>query len=61
MILAYQRNTLKAKVNTWLGTMLLASVAFAAGLTIWHAATGENLIVQAFTKAVERQTVLEDL
>jgi len=58
--LTYQRNTLHAKVNTWLGTLLLASVALWAGLFMWHFATGKNALVQAFTKVVQQQTVLED-
>jgi hypothetical protein len=61
MMLAYQRTMLKARVRTWLGSLLLVSVALWAGTTIWQAATGENIIVQAFSKAVERQTLQEDL
>jgi hypothetical protein len=61
MMLTYQRNMLKAHVRTWIGTLFLVSVALWAGLTIWQAATGENAIVKAFSKAVERQTLLEDL
>lgn len=60
-MLAYQRILLKARVRTWLGSVLLLSVALWAGTTIWQAATGENAIVKAFSKAVERQTLPEDL
>ena len=60
MFLTYQRKTLRARINTWLGTALLASVALWAGLVIWNAATGENAIVQAFTTVVEQRTALED-
>jgi len=60
MFLTYQKKTLRARINTWLGTVLLASVALWAGLVIWNAATGENAIVKAFTKVVEQRTVLED-
>lgn len=60
MFLTHQRKTLKARVNTWLGTALLVSVALWAGLFMWQAATGENAIVQAFSRVVEQRTVLED-
>lgn len=61
MFLTYQRNTLRAHVNTFLGTLLLSTVALWAGLTIWHAATGTNFVVHAFTKVVEHRTTLEGL
>jgi len=61
IMLVSQRKTLKARVSTWLGTLLLASVAGVAGLTIWHAATGENAVVKAFSTMVEQRTSLEDL
>ncbi len=61
MMLAYQRLTLKSRVRTWLGSLLLLSVALWAGVSIWQAATGENAIVQAFSTMVEQQTLLEDL
>ena len=60
MFLAYQRKTLRARINTWLGAALLASVALWAGVVMWSAATGENAIVQAFTIVVEQRTALED-
>lgn len=61
MMLTYQRKTLKARVSTWLGSLLLASVAGTAALIIWQAATGENAIVSAFSKGVEQRTSLEGL
>lgn len=60
MFLRYQRATLKARVNTWLGSLLVGSVALWAALTIWHTATGTNVLVQAFTKVVEQRTALEE-
>lgn len=60
MMLAYQRMMLKAQVRTWLGSLLLMSVALWAGTTIWQAATGENAIVKAFTTVVAHQTQLGD-
>jgi len=60
MFLTYQRKTLRARINTWLGTGLLVVVGLWAGLLIWQTATGHNAIVQAFTKVVEQRTVLED-
>jgi hypothetical protein len=56
----YQRKTLHSRVNTWLGTLLLCAVALWAGSTIWHAATGTNVIVQAFSELVEDRTTLPD-
>ncbi len=61
MMLAYQRIMLKAQVRTWLGALLLLSVASWAGITIWQAATGKNVIVHAFSTMVEQRTILEDL
>ncbi|MDZ4225988.1 MAG: hypothetical protein U1C66_00680 [Patescibacteria group bacterium] len=58
MFLTYQRETLRAHVNTWIGSAFLATVALWAGLTIWHAATGESALVQAFAKVIEQRTVL---
>lgn len=60
MLLTYQRKTLHARINTWLGTALLSAVALWAGVFIWAAATGENAIVQAFSKVVQERTVLPD-
>lgn len=61
MLLTYQRRMLRAKVNTWLGSLLIASVALWAGLLMWEAATGENALIQAFSKATEQRMHVEDL
>ena len=58
MLLKYQRITLHARVNTWLGTALLVAVACWAGSTIWNVATGNNAIIQAFEGLVEERTQL---
>ena len=60
MLLKYQRVTLHARVNTWLGTVLLASVGLWAGLVMWGIATGENVLVQAFSTVVQERTVLPE-
>jgi hypothetical protein len=59
MMLKSQRNLLKEHVNTFLGSMLLGSVALWAGTTIWHVATGENPITTAFASMIEER--YEDL
>lgn len=58
MMLKYQRITLHARVNTWIGTAFLATVGLWAGLFMWNVATGENAVVQAFTSVVQQRTVL---
>jgi len=60
MFLTYQRKILRTRVNTWIGSALLATVALWAGLAIWHTATGESALVQAFAKVIEQRTVLGD-
>jgi hypothetical protein len=57
-LLTYQRKTLHAHINTWLGTLLLGSFALWAGLVIWQTAAGENAIVKAFSKVIEQRTQL---
>ena len=57
-MLTYQRKMLRVRVNTWLGATLLAVVGLWAGLTLWHAATGTNAIVKAFTLLVEERATL---
>ena len=41
---------LKARVNTFIGTLLLGSVALAAALIIWKVGHGENPLEKAFDK-----------
>ena len=60
MLLKYQRITLRARVNTWLGTVLLASVGLWAGLVIWGVTTGENGLVKAFSAIVQERTALPE-
>jgi 4-hydroxybenzoate polyprenyltransferase len=57
MMLTYERNVLKAKVNTLLGSLLLGCVALWAAIFIWHAATGENFVVNAFAAVIYKETV----
>lgn len=59
-MLKYQRLTLHARVNTWLGTAFLMSVALWAGMVMWQASTGQNAFVQAFSTVVQDRTVLQD-
>ncbi len=60
IFLTYERKTLRARVNTWLGTCFLVTVALWAALFMWNAATGENAIVQAFTTVIQQRTELPD-
>ena len=46
---------LKARVNTFIGTLLLGSVALAASLIIWKVAHDENPLEKAF---IERYGML---
>jgi hypothetical protein len=48
---------LRERVNTFLGTLLLCSVALWAGITMWQAATGNNPLVQAFEKTIPPQVL----
>lgn len=41
---------LKARVNTFIGSLLLASVAFAVSLILLKAANGENPLEKAFSE-----------
>ncbi len=60
MLLKYQRITLHARINTWLGSALLAAVGLWAGLAMWSVATGENGLVKAFSTVVQERTVLPE-
>ena len=57
-MLTYERHILHAQVNSILGVVLLVVVGLWATLTIWYAATGDNLIIKAFAAAVEKETQL---
>lgn len=54
MILRSEANILRERVSTFLGTLLLGSVALWAGITIWETANGQNPLVHAFTALIER-------
>lgn len=54
LMLRSGQNLLRERVNTFLGTGLLCSVAIWASVTIWQVATGENPVVTAFASVLER-------
>lgn len=49
-MLTSQRNVLKFRVGTFLGSMLLFSWTFGCGLVLWHASTDENPIANVLAK-----------
>ncbi len=55
-MLTYQRNLLKSRVNTVLGTLFLASWAFACCLLIWTFAHNDNPLATVFAKALYEDT-----
>ena len=60
-MLTYQRNVLKARVNTVIGTLFLVSWASAWGLMMWHASFDSDPLEGAFVSALKIKTNLDDL
>ncbi len=48
----FLKEILLSNVNSFLGMLLLSSVALGAGLTIWQTAFGHNPLTTAFLSAV---------
>lgn len=57
MMLVSERNLLRERVNTFLGSLLIGVVALWAGMTIWQTANGTNPIAKAFINAYERTNI----
>ncbi len=49
----------KSNVNTFLGTLLLATFALWASLVMWRAAFGENPLANAFSAAIASETQIK--
>ncbi len=45
---------LKERVNTWLGSLLILTVAFWAGSTIWKVANDQDPITAAFASVLTK-------
>jgi hypothetical protein len=60
MMLLSEAHVLKARVNTFLGTLLLCSVTLGASLMIWETATGTNPVVKAIEKKLLVGVTLPD-
>lgn len=50
-----QATYLNQNIGTVVGSLLIASVALAFGLIIWHAAFGQNPVADALSKAIYQQ------
>lgn len=59
MMLTYERHVLRARVNTFLGTCLLGSVALLAAVIICEASWGTNPVVKAFSAVAQKETQLQ--
>jgi hypothetical protein len=58
-MLTYQRNVLKSRVNTVIGTLFLASWASAWGLMMWNASFETDPVESAFIAALKVKTDIE--
>lgn len=46
----------RSNINSWLGSLFLASVALLAGIIMWQAASGTNPLVGAFEATVYKHS-----
>lgn len=59
-MLTYQRNLLKSRINTVIGSLFLASWAFGCGLVVWHTSFDSDPVEHAFVRALSITTELPD-
>lgn len=58
-MLTYQRNVLKSRVNTVIGTVFLATWALGCGLVVWRASFNSDPVEHAFVAALKIKTDID--